>query len=194
MRESYFVQRLESLRGIAAMMVACSHSLLLFRLTGVQATIGAGLGVIGSGWAGVTLFFVLSGFVLGLAIRRIESDISTGLLRYAIRRVFRIYPAFFCSTIVLLAWLCFGAELLPGISQWLDEPCLGYHGSVLNHRTPLTLTLVMHNLLLLDSSLNLVTWTLKVEMACSLLLPALHYAVRSLSASGKLLVLLGLIC
>jgi len=95
--------------------------------------------------------------------------------------------------LALLAWLCFGAELFRGISKWLDEPCLGYHGSVLSHRAPLTLTLVMHNLLMLDSSLNLVTWTLKVEMACSLLLPVLHYAVRSLSSSGKLLVLLGLI-
>ena len=174
-------------------MVACSHALLLFRLTGVQAKIGAGLGMFGSGWAGVTLFFVLSGLVLGMAIRRIESDVSTGLLRYAVRRVFRIYPAVLFSTIALLVWLYFGAELFPGISKWLDQPCLGSHGSVLNHRSPLTLSLAIRNLLMLESSLNLVTWTLKVEMVCSLLLPALHYAVRSLSTSGKLLVLLGLI-
>src|SRR5436305_3080644 len=161
MREGYFVQRLESLRGIAAMMVAWSHSLLLFRLTGVQAAIGAALGVIASGWAGVTLFFVLSGFVLGLAIRRIESDISVGFLRYAIRRVFRIYPAFFCSTLFLIAWLSFGAQLFPGISKWLSEPFLGYHASVLNHHTPLTLGVIIRNLLMLDASLNMVTWTLK---------------------------------
>ena len=149
--------------------------------------------MIASGWAGVTLFFVLSGFVLGLAIRRMGSDISAGLLRYAIRRVFRIYPAFFCSTVVLIAWLCFGAALFPEISEWMDKPYFGYHASVLNHHAPLTLSLVIRNLLMLDASLNLVTWTLKVEMACSLLLPALHYGVRSLSASGKVLVLLALI-
>jgi peptidoglycan/LPS O-acetylase OafA/YrhL len=192
-RGTQFFHRLESLRGIAAMMVACSHALLLFRVNGSQAVIARCLTVVCSGWAGVTLFFVLSGFVLGLAIRRIDSDVSMGLVGYVIRRVFRIYPVFLFSTLLLACWVYFGAALFPGISRWLGEPHLRYAPSVLNHNLPMTFTSIARNLLMLDASLNPVSWTLKVEMICSLLLPVFHYLVRRFTSRGKVLVLLALV-
>ena len=60
---------------------------------GVQADVVSALLVPCNGRAAVTLFFVLSGFVLGLAIRRAEGSFVREYFRFAIRRIFRIWPA-----------------------------------------------------------------------------------------------------
>src|SRR5436309_2900147 len=52
-------------------------------------------------------------------------------------------------------------------------------------------SVMIGNLLLLNPSLNLVTWTLGVEMFSSLLLPLAHYARVRLPASGTWLLLAG---
>ena len=145
------------------MMVAACHSLMIFRLSGVQADVAGRLGVFCNGRAAVTLFFVLSGFVLGLALRRAEPGIVSGLWRFSVRRIFRIYPAFLCSTAFILAWLFFGARLFPSVSHWLDQATFGYHAGMLNSQAPPSGSLILNNLFLLDSSMNLVTWTLKVQ-------------------------------
>ena len=62
-----FNHRLESLRGVAAMMVAVGHAFLA-----IDAPYRAGWFQIFNGHAAVRLFFVLSGYVLGLALARMN--------------------------------------------------------------------------------------------------------------------------
>jgi peptidoglycan/LPS O-acetylase OafA/YrhL len=100
-----FEPRLESLRGIAALIVASHHGLTAF--------VGNydDLGVVGRpifvltmeqlsnpGMA-VLFFFVLSGYVLGQSFER-----DSNYLRYIVRRFFRIMPAFVAA--VLFGYVC----------------------------------------------------------------------------------------
>src|SRR5689334_13689767 len=133
MQKSFFIQRFESLRGIAALMVAATHTLMVpFSTSAAQAKVASVLAVLCNGRAAVTLFFVLSGFVLGLAIRRAEAGFAVEFLRYAIRRIFRIWPAFLCVTLLALLWRAFGSAELPGISRWLNTSA-GHHATMLNN-------------------------------------------------------------
>ncbi|MCT4705864.1 acyltransferase [Enterobacteriaceae bacterium H16N7] len=75
------------LRGLAALLVVMFH----FRgyLNGVYAQNDLGSMLFGAGAFGVDLFFMISGFIIALSTRRTS---STAI--FAIRRFFRIYPAF----------------------------------------------------------------------------------------------------
>jgi len=76
-------KKLDFLRGIAVTGVILQHSILKNAFTQ-------------SGWIGVDLFFVLSGFLVsGLLFAEIKkyNDVSPG--RFLIRRGFKIYPAFY---------------------------------------------------------------------------------------------------
>jgi peptidoglycan/LPS O-acetylase OafA/YrhL len=81
---------LDVLRGIAVLMVLAHHFDLL-----------------PGGWAGVDLFFVLSGFLIsGLLFNQWKKTGSLNIRRFYIRRAFKIYPAFYALFLVsaLLCW------------------------------------------------------------------------------------------
>ena len=55
------------------------------------------------GWAGVDLFFVLSGFLIsGLLFREHQKYGNVQLTRFLARRGFKIYPAFYCMLLATL--------------------------------------------------------------------------------------------
>ena len=80
-------QSLDVLRGIAVLMVIASHySLVLPRRSFLLET----------GWVGVDLFFVLSGFLIsGLLFSEVKASGTINVKRFLIRRGFKIYPAFY---------------------------------------------------------------------------------------------------
>src|SRR5436189_4854603 len=94
-RAAAFFPALEGLREIAALLVVFHHT-RTHRLWGAL-----------EGWNGVTLFFVLSGFLITtLALRE---ELSTGALRwraFVVRRCFRIVPVYVAS-LALYAALMF---------------------------------------------------------------------------------------
>ena len=134
-----------------------------------------------------SFFFVLSGYVLGLGLHRQGRGTVHDYGVYAVRRVFRVYPVLVFSTLAILAFLilarCFG-----GGNFWFNH-VLAYHQTVLNSDSFPSGRVIADNLLLLGASLNLVTWTLGVEMVSSLLLPLAHYARMRLPASGTWMLL-----
>ena len=85
-RAAMFFPALEGLRGIAALLVVFHHSRSHWLWGWLE------------GWNGVTLFFVLSGFLITtLALR--EED-ALGALRWRaffVRRLFRIVPVYVVS-------------------------------------------------------------------------------------------------
>ena len=162
----HFAPRLESMRGIAAMAVALFHSCYMIETRGTDRTLVDGAHLFFNGTAAVSLFFVLSGYVLGQSLQRQEGGFLRVWAIFGIRRLARIYPAFLVSTTAMLLYLLylFPGSDFPAASVWFKSV----------YREPLTFARVIRNFLLQDNLINIVTWTLRVELICSLLLPVLH--------------------
>jgi peptidoglycan/LPS O-acetylase OafA/YrhL len=92
------VPALDGLRGVAVLLVLAFH---FAHIDGEGGTVErALLGATRSGWAGVDLFFVLSGFL----ITGILLDVrwSSGYFRaFNLRRVLRIFPLYFAYLAIL---------------------------------------------------------------------------------------------
>src|SRR5690606_37529689 len=88
---------LDGVRGAAILLVVVYHSNLLHR----PHTVGERLwlGVVNAGWAGVDLFFVLSGFLItGLLV---DAKGQPGYFqRFWARRVLRIFPPYYLFLVV----------------------------------------------------------------------------------------------
>jgi peptidoglycan/LPS O-acetylase OafA/YrhL len=175
----FAANRLEALRGVAAVVVAVFHSLIVVEGSpSAQHWIPEWIFVF-NGRAAVTLFFVLSGFVLGLSLIRRSEPLRSAYPGFAFRRIMRIYPALVVSTVSVLLLLWLGPE------RPLTTPSV-----FVNTYFPTDVSFrdVMANLLLLKHDLNSVTWTLKMEMLGSLLLPLL-WAVSCKFPAAPLLML-----
>ncbi|MGP9812087.1 acyltransferase family protein [Rhodopseudomonas sp. NSM] len=166
-----FIPRLESMRGIAALLVAASHV--------VQAPTGANTGLLInpgvelSNWSrfaygaivhvvdglqAVIFFFVLSGFVLTRSLLKDTRPSVPQATDFVVARLFRLYPA-----IIFAIGLFAVAMTLAG--------------------TAIPLSIVLKNMALIDISLNGVMWSLQLEM---LAIP-LIYAMYLLLSRGMLL-------
>jgi peptidoglycan/LPS O-acetylase OafA/YrhL len=156
-----FYPRLEALRGVAALMVAAFHS---WQSTWLDSNdkvrnflvVGDGQGlasnctnvilrVFGNGYGAVVLFFVISGFVLSGSLARGPQGFPQGGSRFLIARLFRIYPAVF-ATVGLFAALFWTS------GAFIDTP---------NAYTMLSL---LRNALLINTSIDGVTWSLQLEL------------------------------
>jgi peptidoglycan/LPS O-acetylase OafA/YrhL len=112
-RGSSFNPALESLRGLAALGVAWTHGGMVFTLTSpvdypTLGTIRNWLILALPAGASVTLFFALSGYVLGLALIR-DGD----YLRFVIRRLYRIFPALWVGVSIMFVAEFFLASSMP---------------------------------------------------------------------------------
>jgi peptidoglycan/LPS O-acetylase OafA/YrhL len=77
------LRELDFLRGIAILLVICRHNIISNYLYN-------------AGWAGVDLFFVLSGFLVsGLLFREYKNYGTINVKRFLIRRGFKIYPIYY---------------------------------------------------------------------------------------------------
>ena len=117
MREKSFEPRLESLRGIAALVVALHHGLMTFNpdpdRNPIFRAIDLSLQIVRPE-ASVMFFFVLSGYVLGRALER-----DGRIVPYLIRRAFRILPMFIAS--IIFAYLCLTLFRLAAPPEGLKE-------------------------------------------------------------------------
>lgn len=183
--DANFINRLEALRGVAAMIVAVSHSLRVLQAFGWQSVALKGLSFLFTGNAAVSLFFVLSGLVLGLSLRRQKTNFTAGFIQYSFRRVLRIWPAFMLCTAVIAGylWFIYKDQTFPTAGPWYTQAFGSYH-------TPLTFKEVFRNSIFLTSGMNNVTWTLPVEIGCSFLLPFVHWLTsRQSNRCGTLLLI-----
>jgi peptidoglycan/LPS O-acetylase OafA/YrhL len=165
---------LDGLRGAAAVSVVAFHVFGHTQLApGTSALwLASPLGALVNGPGAVHVFFVLSGYVLGLTLSR--DDRPGRIARFHARRVFRIHPPYVVA--VLLAWAV-SQNLVPrGVPDlpWVRIPA---------ERLPLALAFPS-----LAFGLLPVGWSLFVELAQSLLFPLLFAAARGL---GIAIVLAG---
>ena len=156
-----YVASLTGLRGVAALFVFLFHYGIFnqgIRLDLSIPVIGKALQIpLGMGWAGVDMFFVLSGFLLALPFAQasLTGASHPPLGRYCKRRLLRVFPAYYAQFAIFMV---FGAWFI----AW--RPLDGV--SVLAHLT------MFFNIGSepVRPMLN-VWWTLPVELSFYLLLP-----------------------
>ena len=101
-------KRLDVLRCIAVLLVLFFHGNILASFARV-------------GWAGVDLFFVLSGFLIsGLLFSEYQKRGSVGFKRFFIRRGLKIYPAFYVFLLFTVV-VEYGIHNLNGPALYLRE-------------------------------------------------------------------------
>lgn len=168
---SHFLPRVESLRGLAALAVAVFHALVLVAGGGLIAMLALRpwqlddpaiaayrlLAVVFNGTAAVSLFFVVSGFVLQLSLARDRRAPRVAAGAFALRRLGRIVPALVVNLVaIMLAWTVLGAFS----ASW-------------SARAP-SVDAFVANLWLTDFVLNGATWTLQVELLAVPMILAVH--------------------
>ena len=82
------------LRLLAATLVIFSHSYMLRSPAGTLKETYL-LNSAGVGWAAVNIFFVMSGYLIARSLKR-----TSGIRRFAINRILRIYPGLFICVVV----------------------------------------------------------------------------------------------
>lgn len=160
---------LHSLRGFAAVAVLLFHWEQHFPAGGhwlqqhfpAQTLLDPTI-YIGFGWMGVPLFFILSGWLLGAQVIA-SSSAPFSLRRFWLRRVLRIYPAVWFELLLLL--------LLAGVIPGLITPSA-------YETLPLQVLLWINLPPVMAEPLNLVWWTLPVELSFYLILPLLGVISR----------------
>ncbi len=180
------IEELDSLRGLAAMVVVFNHMLNIppsvadpaspwdywvIRYTPLHALWG--------GHEAVVFFFVLSGLVLSIPF----FSRKVGTTGFLIKRVFRIWvPYVVAVAVAMAAYSLFSRGGIPELSRWFNQVWV----------TPLSWKIVLQHLLLIVSFnnevYNPVLWSLVHEMRVSLIFPLLMLLVVKRDWKTSLLV------
>ena len=126
---------LDVLRAIAVFMVLIHHTLPINQIVlGYHWWVALKLKLMG--WAGVDLFFVLSGFLIGgLLSKEYLKNGQVRVGRFLCRRAFKIYPPFYLMLICTFFWyIGSGRTIEP--RPWLGDTLFlqNYIGRVWKHR------------------------------------------------------------
>lgn len=171
---SHRIHAIDSLRGIAALVVVFHHLDNTIDLDGRTPILGrifhgSPLRLLVDGRSAVLLFFILSGFALSISIgRRFEYR------NYLIKRICRLMIP--CTAAVLLSagmYLLVSPQPIPALGSWFNQTLWSQ---------PVTWNLIARHLLMTgdqaDTSLSNVLWSLVVELRVSLIFPVLYLLVK----------------
>lgn len=206
-RTSGFVRSVESVRGLAALIVAIAHAMgfillapyrdPVFNIRDTRDLILKLIFGVFDGQMAVTVFFVISGFVIGRSLdKKSTSRPLQSYTTFLTTRAFRLYPAHLvalCGVILMAAMVFVGASPIDfSPYQPLDDKYFegSMNGTVFN---PLRLTSIIGNAMLLSWSLNLVVWSLYVELCIAPVLPVFHKASRVNNALMDTFIVAGLL-
>lgn len=112
------ISSLDFLRSCAILLVLSAHAGGLFPSSSLVNKIP----FVSSGWTGVDLFFVLSGYLIG---RQLWKELTEGQVhvgRFILRRGFRIWPLYFSFVIALCITRLISRDTVSGI--WSDFLCV----------------------------------------------------------------------
>lgn len=165
------INELQSIRGLAALLVAFAHPLSYYKPPEWYLPVWS----IVNSQAAVTIFFILSGFVLTRSLSHQSLDSST-VRNYYIKRLFRIYPALWFMSGFALIYVSFIHYRFPDplAAEW-------FQGRFQADRyTPIHITASFVGML---AYLSPPVWTIFVELFASALLPfAVWLLLRSKGA------------
>jgi peptidoglycan/LPS O-acetylase OafA/YrhL len=168
--------RLQSLRGLAALCVLGGHSaLILATPTAIFAQ------QLFQPNAAVVLFYVLSGYVLALSLER-----DGNLLRFAVRRMFRILPVYWLGIFVCCgSYLVADHPAIEGATQW-------FNGTIVGSAPAVQWANIRPNLTVWSTSMSGVLWSVQVEMFTAPLIPLMLYVSRRVPLVIDLLIIAAL--
>jgi peptidoglycan/LPS O-acetylase OafA/YrhL len=157
---------LQSIRGLAALTVLLHHSSFLFA---TSAGFRLWSEVLLNAHAAVITFFVLSGYVLARSLAHQLLNVRN-CVRYYIARLFRIYPALWAACVVAIAYAFFIEFKFPtyAYSSWY----VPYISSA-----PTT-SGILSNFASVGFELIPPTWSVRIEIIASALIPLFCIAVR----------------
>ena len=164
-RSSGRLHHLDAIRGIAALSVLLGHCYSSSHDT---------RWVVMMQRPAVTIFFILSGYVLSKSLMKSCGHPVVDGLSYCVRRFFRLYPAIFVAVIVAAILAKFYVIPTPQteVSPWFSKNIFkattihGLHDYIGSFR-------------LYYMRLDPVFWTLQVEFFCSFFLPLLVWPTRN---------------
>ena len=196
-----FVTGVLSFRGLLALLVATSHTLNFTILCNYAGSVldqrdldDALAKLVGTMINVPMIFFVISGLAIARSLDR-KDEFGQGFRTYLIfifRRVLRLYPAHTAATVgvIVLAWLFLMDRPPVDVSAYsptgLDFLAGWLNGAVFN---PLKMTTVVGNFLIATWSMNLVVWSLYVEVCAIPFLPLLHQVARDRNPATDAVVL-----
>jgi peptidoglycan/LPS O-acetylase OafA/YrhL len=156
---------LQSLRGIAALIVLLHHSSFLFT-TGTAFHYWAELLL--NAHAAVILFFVLSGYVLTLALSNTELKVAD-IAKFYVSRAFRIYPPVWAVSFLGIAYVLF-VHRLPawGATEWYTAFFF----------QPNSLKDFLLNFLGMRNDFIPPMWSIRIELIASAIMPFLVLAIN----------------
>lgn len=171
------INKLDSVRGFAALMVVIGHT--LGHAVGGRPDLWW-LQILWDALDAVPMFFLLSGYVLALQLTNSSKPTYTGFL---IRRVCRIWPAF--AVALIATFLLLSALHWAGLSTRLPLE--------LSDPSKLSLRVLALNLLMATDALaiNPPVWSLFVEMRISIVFPLI--LVMAVRTNLYLAVLVGIL-
>ena len=167
---------LDGLRGVAILLVVAFHTLYVNPDHGLLVRL-FNWGVIQSGWMGVPVFFVLSGFLISYPFfqKRAEDPQFWYQRGYARRRLAKILPPFYLSIVLSLGF------------YWVQFHDPAYFDSAWKWATGLA------NFVPMPVSFNQSYWSLLVESHFYLLLPVFFWCTRGLSVARTGAVIFGIL-
>jgi peptidoglycan/LPS O-acetylase OafA/YrhL len=122
------IPTLDGMRGIAVLLVLIFHFAWTFpgddpsKATTLVDDVAVQLhAFMWSGWTGVDLFFVLSGYLItrGLVVDS-NKPLGGRMKAFWMRRVLRIFPLYYAVLVVgTIVTLAFGAQWVPGLPYWV---------------------------------------------------------------------------
>lgn len=152
---------LDSLRGIAALMVCLWHYYLVDHPVDILGENAKPWLLLNAGPEAVILFFVLTSML--------ESSLNINYKHFILRRVFRIYPSYYCAMILSIGFFMYTKPLpILELTSWFNSYSESSLGISLFIRTVLLIIGV-------GNSFNNVTWSLTYEMVISLIFPLIYY-------------------
>jgi peptidoglycan/LPS O-acetylase OafA/YrhL len=177
------IPSMTGIRGVAAVWVMLYHA----RFYLLDLPFLPRIELFGSGWRGVDLFFMLSGFILMYAHGREFYEIRKGpIIRFARLRFTRVYPL----NAVILFLIAVLVAFQPGYVAWLrsvDNPADCSPGAFVR-----TLLLATRWFLPGRGEWNTPTWSLSLEILGYIAFPLLAYCALRVTR-GRQLIGIGLL-
>lgn len=171
--------KLDGLRGLLSLVVCLNHSFLVVVIptfanvwqqnplifNGFQSKIQQLFMLLGNGGAAVTLFFLLSGLVLGQSLSRVNMT-ARGIFGFLVKRLIRLYPVYLVIVLLTALYMKFGFtyQTFPFSSIWFNW--------WMNFQ--MTLKELFLNIFFVHAYIGGVTWTLRVILIMSFIFPMFY--------------------
>jgi len=170
----YYDQRLQSLRGLAALSVIIGHGLIVLPPTLFAWAISG----IFEQDAAVVFFYVLSGFVLSQSLRR-----DSRFFPFLLRRLARLLPVLWASlAAAIVVSIVVAGPPIEGASDWYN----------VYRSVDTSLHAIVMNATALSWRINSVMWSVQIELFVIPLLPLAVLGTRRVTPSQALIILGGM--